>query len=242
MISIIIPTLNEENFLPRLLKSIKGQDFKGYEIVIADAGSKDKTVAIAENSKVTVVKGGLPAKGRNEGAKITKGEMFLFLDADVVLPNCFLSKVLKEFKERNLDVASFCLDSQSKKNSEKFLYNFFYNWPIIIFEKILSHGSQAILVKKEIFEKVKGFDESIKFAEDHNFVRKARKIGKFGVIRSAKILSSPRRFEKDGWLLTYFRYIIAEIYMIFVGDIKKDIFKYDFGQHSIFKNCKNKIK
>jgi GT2 family glycosyltransferase len=98
------------------------------------------------------------------------------------------------------------------------------------------------LVKKEIFEKVKGFDESIKFAEDHNFVRRIRKIGKFGVLRSAKILSSPRRFEKDGWILTYFRYIIAEVYMIFVGDIKRDIFKYDFGQHSFFKNDKNKIK
>jgi len=235
MLSIITPTLNEENFLSLLLESIKGQDFPEYEMIVADAGSKDKTVAIAENYKATVVPGGLPAKGRNEGAKIAKGELFLFLDADVVLPDNFLNRVLKEFKERNLDVASFCLDSQSEKKSEKFLYNFFYNWPIIIFENILSHGSQAILVKKEIFEKVKGFDESIKFAEDHNFVRRIKKIGKFGVIRSAKILSSPRRFEKDGWLLTYFRYIIAEIYMIFVGDIKKDIFKYDFGHHSIFK-------
>jgi glycosyltransferase involved in cell wall biosynthesis len=238
MLSIIIPTLNEENFLSRLLESIKGQDFPEREIIVADAGSEDKTVAIAESYKTTVVPGGLPAKGRNEGAKIAKGEPFLFLDADVVLPEGFLNRVLKEFKERNLDVASFCLDSQSKKKSEKFLYNFFYNWPIIIFEKILSHGSQAILVKKEIFEKVKGFDESIKFAEDHNFVRKIRKIGKFGVIRSVKILSSPRRFEKDGWLLTYSRYIIAEFYMIFVGDIKKDLFKYDFGRHSILRIIK----
>lgn len=242
MLSIITPTLNEESFLPRLLESIRRQDFSEHEMIVADARSKDKTVAIAENYKATVVPGGLPAKGRNEGAKIAKGELFLFLDADVVLPDNFLNRVLKEFKERNLDVASFCLDSQSEKKSEEFLYNFFYNWPIIIFENILSHGSQAILVKKEIFEKVKGFDESIKFAEDHNFVRRIKKIGKFGVIRSAKILSSSRRFEKDGWLLTYSRYIIAEFYMIFVGDIKKDIFKYDFGQHSIFKKLQNKIK
>jgi len=242
MLSIITPTLNEENFLSRLLESIERQDFPEREIIIADAGSKDKTVAIAESYKVTVVPGGLPAKGRNEGARFSKGEMFLFLDADVVLPDDFLNRVLKEFKERNLDVASFCLDSQSGKKSEKFLYNFFYNWPIIIFEKILSHGSQAVLVKKEFFEKIKGFDESIKFAEDHNFVRRIKKIGKFGVIRSAKILSSPRRFEKDGWLLTYFRYIIAEIYMIFIGDIKKDIFKYEFGHYSILKNLKDKIK
>jgi GT2 family glycosyltransferase len=147
-----------------------------------------------------------------------------------------------EFEKRKLDVASFCLSSQLKRRKENFLYNFFYNWPIIIFEKILSHGSQAILVKKEIFEKVNGFDESIKFAEDHNFVRRIRKLGKFGIIRSARILSSSRRFEKDGWISTYFRYIIAEIYMVFIGDIKKDLFKYDFGHHLLFKSHKNKIK
>ena len=78
MLSIIIPTLNEENFLSWLLESIKRQDFPEREIIVADAGSEDKTVAIAKNYKATVVPGGLPAKGRNEGAKIAKGELFLF--------------------------------------------------------------------------------------------------------------------------------------------------------------------
>jgi len=238
MLSIIIPTLNEEKFLPFLLKSIKGQDFKDYEIVVADAGSKDGTIEIAKNYRVSVVPGGLPAKGRNEGAKIAKGNLFLFLDADVILPDGFLTRVLKEFGERKLDVASFGLDPQSKKTSEKFLFNFFYNWPIVILERIISHGSQAILVKREFFEKVKGFDERIKFAEDHNFVRRVRKIGKFGIIKSTKILSSLRRFEKDGWLLTYFRYIIAEIYMVLIGDIKKDIVKYEFGRYPRQKDSK----
>jgi len=238
MLSIIIPTLNEENFLSRLLESIKGQDFTDYEIIVADAGSKDRTIEIAKNYRASVVPGGLPAKGRNEGAKITKGDLFLFLDADVVLPHGFLNKILKEFKEKNLDVASFGLDPQSKSKGKKFLFNFFYNWPIIIFERIISHGSQAILVKKELFKKVKGFDEKIKFAEDHNFVRRVRKIGKFGIIKSAKILSSLRRFEKDGWLKTYFKYIIAEIHMIFIGDIKKDIVKYEFDSYPTQKDGK----
>lgn len=94
------------------------------------------------------------------------------------------------------------------------------------------------MVKKEFFEKVKGFDERIKFAEDHNFVRRVKKIGKFGIIKSAKILSSLRRFEKDGWLRTYFRYIIAEIHMLFIGDIKKDIVKYEFGRYPTQKDGK----
>ena len=56
MISIIIPTLNEEKYLPLLLASIKEQSFdaaqdKDYEIIIADAGSKDKTLKIASNTR-----------------------------------------------------------------------------------------------------------------------------------------------------------------------------------------------
>jgi len=233
MLSIIIPTLNEENYLPLLLKSIKRQNrelgFLLYEVIIADGGSNDKTLEIAKNFGCQITKGNSPAQGRNEGAKIAQGDLLLFLDADIILPEKFFEKVLKEFKERNLGIATFFLQPHSNKKSQKFLFEIFYNFPIRLSEKIFAHASQAILIKKELFEKVGGFDEKIKFAEDHCFVRKAKKFGKFEIIKSVKILSSPRRFEKDGWLKTYFKYILAEIHMIFLGDIKREIFKYKFG-------------
>ena len=99
MLSIIIPALNEEKYLPILLSQIKKQNFSGgkYEIIVADAGSKDKTVEIAKSYGCKVVPGGLPPKARNEGAKKARGELFLFLDADVVLPENSLEKFLKEF-------------------------------------------------------------------------------------------------------------------------------------------------
>jgi len=229
MLSIIIPTFNEENYLPSLLDSIQSQNFQDLEIIIADAGSKDKTIEIAKKFGCKIVKGGLPAKGRNEGAKIAKGDPFLFLDADTILPENFFEKILKEFKERNLDVASFCLEPQTKNWFEKFLFEAFYNLPILISEKFLAHGAQAILVKREIFEKIGGFNEKIKFSEDHSFVRKAKKISNFGILRKVRVFSSLRRFKKEGWLKTYSKYLFAEIYMICFGDIKKDIFKYKFG-------------
>ena len=230
MLSIVIPSLNEEQYLPFLLDSIKNQTEPNvFEVIVADAGSKDRTIEIAKRYECKIVKGGLPAKGRNEGAKVAKGDLLLFLDADTILPEDFFEKTLAEFKKRNLDIASFCLEPQTKSNFEKFLFDAFYNFPILILEKILAHGAQAILVKKEIFEKVGGFDEEIKFAEDHSFMRKAKKISKFGILRTVKVFSSLRRFEKEGWIRTYFKYFLAEIYMIFLGDIKKDIFKYKFG-------------
>ena len=46
-LSIVIPTLNEEEFLPTLLSCLKHQTFKDFEVIVADAGSKDNTVEIA---------------------------------------------------------------------------------------------------------------------------------------------------------------------------------------------------
>ena len=231
MLSIIIPTLNEEKYLSNLLISIKKQNFRGnFEIIVADGGSKDKTVNIAKRFGCKIVDGGKsPAVGRNKGVQIAKGNLLLFLDADCILPKNSLKTALEEFKNRDLDIASFCLKPKSKRKIHKFFYEVFYNWIILFSEKILAHGSQAILVKKEIFEKTGGFDEKIKFAEDHAFVRKARKIGKFGILRKTWVLSSIRRFEKEGWVPLYSKYVLAEIYMILFGDIKKDIFKYKFG-------------
>lgn len=248
MISIIIPALNEENYLPLLLESIKersgrrsGSDSVTFEIIVADAGSEDRTIEIAKKHNCKIVEGGSPAKGRNEGAKVAIGDLLLFLDADVILPEKFFEKTLKEFKKRNLDVATFCLEPQTKRKTKKFLFDIFYNWPILVFEKILSHASQAILIKKTFHERLGGFDEEIKFAEDHSYVRKAKKSnptgsrferqGNFGILRQVRVLSSLRRFEKDGWILTYLKYIFAEIYMIIFGDIKRDIFHYRFGHY-----------
>ena len=122
MISIIIPTLNEEKYLPHLLKSIKEQDFfsnpEKLEIIVADAGSEDKTVEIAKSFGCQITKGGLPAKGKNEGAKIARGDLFLFLDSDVILDKNYLKKALKEFRERKLSVASGVLKSITRAQAK----------------------------------------------------------------------------------------------------------------------------
>lgn len=233
MLSIIIPTLNEENYLPVLLESIKKQNFQeDYEIIVADAGSKDKTIEIAKKYGCRIIPGGLPAKGRNEGAKIAAGETLLFLDADVKLPQDFFKKSLKEFKKRKLDGASFRLTPQNKNIFLRSSFNFFYNWPITIFQKILAYGAMGIMVKKEIFEKVGNFDEKIKLAEDHYFARQVAKLGKFRIIHSTKIYISLRRFEKDGWLKTNSKFFLCNIYLLFGKPVTSDVFKYRFNHYS----------
>ncbi len=239
MLSIIIPTLNEEKYLPILIKEIKRQKLiEGYEIIVADAGSIDKTLEIAEKESCKITSGGLPARGRNEGAKIARGDILLFMDADnISLPENFLQDLLTEFKKRNLDVASFPIFPKGNF-IDKIFYSF-YNWFVFAVQNFSAWATNSILVKKEIFEKVGGFDEEIKIAEDHYFAKMAKKFGRFGLIKTKPVLTSTRRFERDGRLKTYLKYLLAGLYMIFFGPVKKDIFKYRFND---LKNSNNKSK
>ena len=124
-LSIIIPTLNEEKNLSLLLDSLEKQSFKDYEIIVADAGSKDKTKTIAKKYGAKITKGGLPAKGKNEGAKIAKGSLLLFLDADTILPKGFIEKFLKEFYKKKLSIAGFVLVPEKGIRAEVFFYLFY---------------------------------------------------------------------------------------------------------------------
>jgi len=229
MLSIVIPTLNEEKYLPSLLEAIKKQRFNGdLEIIVADAGSTDKTIEIAKNYGCKIAPGGLPARGRNEGAKVAQGGTLLFMDADnIYLPENFFKKLLEEFEKRNLDVASFPIYPQGNR-IDKLFYGL-YNWWVKSAQKFSVWATNSVLVRKKIFKKINGFDEEIKIAEDHDFAKRAARVGKFGFIRTEPVLTSTRRFRRDGRLKTYSKYLLAGAYILFFGPIKKDIFKYRFN-------------
>lgn len=226
LLSIIIPTLNEEKFLPKLLKSIKKQNFSDYEIIVADAGSSDKTIKIAKNFNCKIVKGGLPAVGRNNGAKIAKGNNLLFLDSDNILPDYFFERLLKDFKARNLDVAFFPIYPSATK-IDRALYKI-YNFGAKVLEKVFPLGFNSVLIKKSLHQKIGGFDEEIKIAEDWDYIKRAAKIGKFGFIETEPVITSARRIKKEGRFKTYTIYSLTGLYMIFKGRLTSNIFKYKF--------------
>ncbi|MBD3208349.1 MAG: glycosyltransferase [Candidatus Nealsonbacteria bacterium] len=229
MLSIIIPTLNEGKNLPRLLKALKKQTFKDYEIIISDAGSTDRTLDIARSYGCKIVKGGLPARGRNEGAKAAQGEMLLFTDADnILVSETFLETVIKIFTERGLGVASFSIYPQGNF-VDKFAYKI-YNFWVKVSQSFLPHATNTILVEEEVHQAIKGFDEQVKLAEDHEYVRRASRCGKFGFIEEGVILTSARRMEEKGRVKTYLKYLLAGLYMLVLGPIKSDFFRYDMGK------------
>jgi len=107
MLTIIIPTKNEEESLPRLLASIHRQTLQPVEIIVSDAQSSDATRELARSFNARVVEGGLISFGRNAGAREASTEFLLFLDADVELRDPeFLEKAVGEMLEKKLDLAT----------------------------------------------------------------------------------------------------------------------------------------
>ena len=199
ILSIIIPTYNEEEYLPVLLESIKKQNFSDYEVIVADANSTDRTREIAEEYGCVIVDGGLPAVGRNNGAKVAKGEYLIFLDSDLVLTDDYLRNVIYEFKMERLGIGITQMLPMSNKIEDK-LFHDFANYFMIGVENIKPHGAgcYGIIAKKELHDECNGFDESLTFGEDTDYIERLAKKEPFKVLRNAKIGVSTRRLEEEG--------------------------------------------
>ena len=219
--------------MPRLLNSIKKQDYLDYEIIVSDGGSSDRTPEIAKKMDCTFVSDGAhrhPSWQRNKGASVAQGDLIIFLDSDTVLQENFLSLAIAEFNKRKLDVAAFYV----KFNPNCFLYSFF---GLVInglawFRQLISPiGIGAgIIVKNALNKKINGFDTEILLAEDYDYCTRSAKIGKFRMIRSIKLLYSSRRLENDGAFPTLFKWLKMGLFTLLNIKIKKKIVKYDFGK------------
>lgn len=210
---IVIPTKNEEKYLPKLLDSIKNQSFKDFEIIVSDANSKDKTRKIAKNYGCKVVEGGLPDIGRNNGLARCKTPLVCFIDSDIVLPNKdYIKKAVKEFKSRRLDVAGGLQKSLSSNRQIEYLfYKAFYifaNYGMILSENSKNPLMQSfMLMKTKVLRNVGGFPP-YEFGEDSAFAKIAVAKGyKFGILRTpGKAFISHRRFKSKGVLNMLLKY------------------------------------
>lgn len=227
MISIIIPAYNEERYLPKLLECIKSQIYKEHEIIVSDANSKDKTKQIAKKYGCKVVKGGMPAVGRNNGAKSAKGDILLFLDADVQFDKDFLKNAVNEFNKQNLDVAGCYISSLGNNFIDKIFFGIFNLWIAITQFFYPNASGGGIFCRKIVHKKANGFDETIKLSEDMDYVKRCSKFGKFRILKTARAYVSVRRFEKEGRFKVGFKLLLSAVYRIFFGEIRSDIFKYD---------------
>ena len=229
-ISIIIPTYNEEEYLPYLLESIKRQDFTDYEVIIADANSTDRTREIAKDYNAKIVDGGMPAVGRNKGAAAAQGEFLLFLDADVIMTRGYLKSAIQEFVEEGLGIAISQIYPMSDKNFD-ILSHEFANFFMKYVETLKPHGAgcYGILTRKKLHDAIGGFDEELDFGEDTDYIEKLAYLHYFKVLRDATLFVSTRRTNEEGKTGIALKYAKSTFYQFTGRKISADKLNYNFG-------------
>lgn len=230
-ISIIIPAKNEEHYLQRTLEAIDLQkDIPNLEVIVSIAPStEDNTALIAKNHKCKIVEGGRLATARNKGADKSSYNLLFFLDADTFpKKEDFLSKAIKEFNDRNLDVAGVFLSPDYNGNRIKnAIYKTIFaieNYCFLRREKTKKPKmGGGMFVRKTAFSKLNGFKEGI-FGEDSEFAERAVRNKQphlnFGILKTCgDLATSVRRYERDG--------ILRTLWKVMRLNTKAEIFGYD---------------
>ena len=218
MISIVIPALNEEKFLPDLLTSLTRQTNMDFEVVVVDGASQDRTVEVARsfssklpNLKVLVSETAGVSHQRNLGARATSGEWLIFIDADSTLLPYFIERVEWFIKEQKPEFFTTWLRPDSEGSGDA-LISLVVNSVVegsVIFHRSVSPGPLTI-VTRNVFELVGGFDETLSFGEDYDLTQRiaAHRI-KLQILRETLYIMSLRRVRRDGKL--HFLYIYTRV-------------------------------
>lgn len=222
-LTIVIPSKNESKVIDNTLTYLNKQhDIKGTRVIIADC-SKDDTRKIISSGKyknlnIEIIDGGLPSVGRNKGAKLSNTEYVLFMDADIFLTHSHtVYDTLKLLRKNRLHLVT-----------TKFRVKGFYSFVFPIFEFVRDLGINKspcaiggyMLFDLEKFNKLGGFNDEDKFAEDFHLSMKV-KPSRF-LVSPHKIYTTDRRFKKKGlW------YMLKLSFLSYINKNNPDFFKND---------------
>ncbi len=214
-ISVVIPSLNEEKLILKILSQFDKETRERYEVevIISDGGSTDETMILASGKADKIViyedeKRQNIAQGRNAGARLAEGDVLVFLNADTYLQDKkkFFEKIL-EFSNANHYLAlafPVRIEKFEELKIDK-VFHTFYNFYVRLIN-LLGIGmgrGECHIIKKEHFYEVKGYNEMLSAGEDFDLYRRLRKKGKIKFVKDVVIYESPRRYRKFGYLSVF---------------------------------------
>lgn len=212
LISFVIPTLNEETVLEKLLKNLKEIKSFDYEIIVSDGKSADRTTEIAKKLGAIVVenpsgKRQTIGEGRNAGAAAAKGDYLVFLDADVYLgdPDKFFARALKNFEndKKLLGLSGWVrVFPETETWGDILGYVILSDCVFYLLNNILRIGStcgEFQMIKSEVFKKLGGFREDLVAGEDKDLFYRISKLGHTRTDPKLLVLHTGRRPHAIGW-------------------------------------------
>lgn len=238
--SVVIPTLNEEKFLPNLLESLAKQTVRDFEVIVVDGMSKDKTVNVARSfakklPKLQVVvspKASLPFQ-RNLGAKKTSGEWLIFIDADSVLYPHFFERVIQYIEEEHPSFFSTWVspDSKNPGDANIALFNNMVQETLIIWRRPFAPGPLTAVLRS-VFDRVGGYNEAHAYNEDVEFSMRVQKENiPLHIIRETLYIWSLRRLRDQGTLKVVQQYLLSSFPILLFKRPFKHMPGYVMGGH-----------
>jgi len=214
-VSVIIPAFREEKYIGKLLENLLKLKPEPEVIVVTSGDYETARVARRYTRKVFVIEEYGISVARNYGAKKARGEILLFLDADVSLPEDSIETLVRIFQDRRV-VGATCKIMPQKSSPPMRIFFTFYNLLIRLttFFKPHSRG-EFLAVRREAFFEVGGFNEEMRCIEDHDLAIRLSRFGVFKFIKDLTVYESMRRFRRLGfmkviksWVINYCTYIV----------------------------------
>ncbi len=189
MISVVIPTLDEADNLGRLLCALGNEE--AAEIVVADGGSRDRTVAIARAQGARVVRS---ATGRGQqlgaGARAAAGDVLLFLHADTRFPAGGLRRIREALAASpGIVGGNFRVVWDGDSSFSRRLTRFYHE----LRRLGLYYGDSGVFVRRAAYDAIGGF-RPIAVMEDYDFVRRLERHGETVRIDDPPLVTSSRKF------------------------------------------------
>jgi len=221
--SIIVPAFHEEENIRDLIEGLNHLDSdKQSEIIVVDgAREKDTLGAIQRNHVVKICSERGRAKQMNAGASVARGEILIFLHADTELPLHALEKIHSLMEQVEYVGGAFDLGIKSDKLIFRVIGTL-ASWRSRL--NRIPFGDQAIFIRRDYFNRIGGYLD-IPLMEDMELMRRIKKLGDKIWIFHDRVMTSPRRWEKEGVVYCTFRnWTLQVLYLLGISPRKLAFF------------------
>lgn len=186
LVSVVIPAFNAERYLGEAIESVFAQDYAPVETIVVDDGSSDGTAAVARSYEVELIvqENAGPAAARNRGFAAGRGEVVAFHDADDLMTP---DKLTVQVGELLADPAIGCVLAEQELMIEEGAELPFWaegsNVPTVMPARPEELADEpdvhpmTMVVRREVFERIGGFDEEMRAAEDFDWMLRAAEDG-----------------------------------------------------------------
>lgn len=210
-ISIIIPTLNEEEHIGKLIRHLTDND-RIVEVIVADANSSDKTVEVSNDLGARVVQVEKPSRPKqlNEGARLAAAPLLYFVHADTLPPKNYADQLLAAANSGTFGCFRFLFDSERKVLK---LNAWWTGMPIMI----ARGGDQGLFISRKLFDQLEGYREDHIVMEDYDIIRRGKKVARFEILKDDVVVSARKYEQNPYWKVNLSNFTVFMLYYLGVS-------------------------